>query len=73
MRIPKYLRNRGWTPVEVLIWLLLMVALITFAVLVDVGVVRSLPFFAVSFLAAALALHRMRVETRRRIEGADDG
>lgn len=69
--MPKYLRNRGWTPVEVAIGLLLAVAWITFEVLVDAEVVESLPFFVLSFLAAALALHRIRVETEQKRRNAD--
>ena len=64
--MPKYLRNRDWTPVEVTIWLLLVVACIIVAVLVDAEVVGSWAFVVVSLLAAALALHRIRVETRQK-------
>lgn len=70
--MPKYLRNRGWTPVEVTIWLLLVVACIIAEVLVDAEVVGSWVFPVGSLLAAALALHRIQVEARRRRGGADD-
>jgi hypothetical protein len=66
--MPKYLRNRGWTPVEVLIWLLLVVAGVTAVVLVNAEVVGSWVFPVGSLLAAALALHRIRVERGRRSE-----
>jgi Flp pilus assembly protein TadB len=69
--MPKYLRNRGWTPVEVTIWLLLVVACITVVILVNAEVVGSWAFAVLSFLAAALALHRIRVESKQRKRSAD--
>jgi Tfp pilus assembly protein PilE len=64
--MPRYLRNRGWTPVEVAIWLIVLGAMILIAILFFTDVVGSGPIIMASLVSAALALQRYRVETEQK-------
>jgi Flp pilus assembly protein TadB len=67
-----YLQSRGWTPLEVRIWLLALVAVITLATLVATGVVGSWALLVACAIAAAFGLMRYRTEAEQKRRNADD-
>jgi hypothetical protein len=69
---PGYLRNRGWTRLEVAIWLFALAFMITSGILVVTQVVGHWVLPVGGAIAAALGLMRYRAETEQKMRNADD-
>jgi Flp pilus assembly protein TadB len=70
--MPTYLRDRGWTPVEMAIWLFALATMVTIAILFITEVVGSWALIVGSGIVAVAALLRYRAETGRGRRSRDD-
>jgi hypothetical protein len=63
---PHYLRDRGWTRIEVAVWLLALVAMITIGILFSTKTVGSWALFVGVGIVGAVTLLRYRAETEQK-------
>lgn len=70
--MPGYLRNRGWTRLEVGVWLFALAFMITSGILLVTQVVGHWVLPVGGMIAAALGLMRYRAETEQEKRNADD-
>jgi len=68
--MPGYLRNRGWTPVDVAIWLVALLVVIIIQTLSVIGVIGSWGLLAGSGVAMAVGFWRYRAETEQNMRNA---
>ncbi len=67
-----YLRNRGWTRLEVAIWLFLLAFMITSGILLVTQKAGHWMLLVGGVIAAALGFMRYRAETEQKRRNADD-
>jgi Flp pilus assembly protein TadB len=67
-----YLQSRGWTPLEVRIFLAALIVTITLVVLVATAVMGSWALLVACAIAGAVSLMRYRAETEQKRRNADD-
>jgi hypothetical protein len=69
---PGYPRKRPWAPLEVAIWFLALIIMITVGILVVTKVVGPWALIFGSGIVAAVGLLRYRAETERANRNVDD-
>lgn len=67
-----YLQSRGWTPLEVRIWLSALIVTITLVVLVATDLVGPWALLVASAIVMGFGLMRYRAETKQAKRNADD-
>lgn len=72
MNMAGYLRKRRWTPIEVAIWLIALLALIVGGILFATSRSGSWAILVSCVLVVVLALVRYRVEAKRVNQNARD-
>ena len=70
--MPDYLQNRGWTRLEVGVWLFALAFMIIGGILVVTQVVAHWILPVGGLVAAALGVMRYRAETEQKKRNADD-
>lgn len=70
--MPDYLQNRGWTRLEVGVWLFALAFMITGGILVVTQVVGHWILPVGGLVAAALGVMRYRAETEQKKRNADE-
>lgn len=66
-----YLRGRGWTAIEVAIWLIALIVMITVAILFAAGAVGSWALLVGIGIVAVVALLRYRAEAEQKKRSSD--
>jgi len=72
VNMPGYLRDRGWTRLEVAIWLFALVFVVTSWILLVAQVVGQWVLPVGGVIVLALGLMRYRAETEQKGRSADD-
>lgn len=68
-----YLKSRGWTRLEVAIWLFALAFVVVIGILLITGVVGHWVLPVGGLIVLALGLMRYRAEAERKRRNADDG